>query len=255
MPSLWQMACVHAWRMKRIFAFALALAACSRRHHETTLTSAQLDASVTPREAEMFAVAHRWDRALAEHDLVQLGDVYAARINLYGVPVRRDQALQVWTDAFAADPSFTQSIDDVRVVPPMRVLMRRTWTARGETYVEDAWLDLRRELGELFVVGHGDPATARDRCAELAYRVALSSARAKELVRPEESAHENESLVAVIPPEWPTYVVAIVDRTTTHAVAIGWFEVDPRADSVTEAFTGETIEPDRRLVAQLRGCQ
>ena len=48
------------------------------------------------------------------------------------------------------------------------------------------------------------------RCGDLAYRVALSSERAKDLVRPEETAHENESLVAVVPPEWPTYVVAIV---------------------------------------------
>ncbi len=242
--------------MKWIAAVALAFVACSRRNEDPTLTSATLEASASsPRQSEMLEATRRWSRAMSERDLALLSKTYGSRVIFYGVPMRRDQVLQAFGDALAKDPSFTQSIDELRIVLPARVQMKRTWVAFGVPHTEEMWVELAREDGTLAVVLQGDQPDHRDRCAQLAYRLVLSSARASELVRPPDSPRPNEARVALTPPEWPTYVVVVVDHTTPHPLAIGWFDVTPRTAAVTDAFTGETIAPSPSLVAQMRGCQ
>jgi len=242
--------------MKWFAAVALAVVACSRRHEEPTLTSATLDAAAsTPRESEVLEATRFWSRAMSQHEIALLSKAYGSRVIFYGVPMRRDQVLQALGDAFAKDPSFTQSIEEPRFVPPARVQMQRTWVAFGVPHTEEMWVELAREDGRLAVVLQGDQPDHRDRCALLAYHLVLSSSRASELVHPEDSRRPNEACVVVMPPEWPTYVVAVVDHTTPRPVAIGWFEVTPKTADVTDAFTGETIAPSPSLVAQMRGCQ
>jgi hypothetical protein len=242
--------------MKWIAAVALAVMACSRRHEEPTLTSATLDAAApVPRQSEMLEATRSWSRAMSQRDLELLAKAYGSRVIFYGVPMRREQVLQALSDAFAKDPSFTQSIENPRVILPARVQMTRRWVAFGVARTEEMWVELAREDGTLAVVLQGDQPDHRDRCALLAYHLVLSSPRANELVHPPDSPRPNEARVAVMPPEWPTYVVAVVDHTTPRPVAIGWFEVTPKTADVTDAFTGETIEPSPKLVAQMRGCQ
>ncbi len=238
----------------------LVLGACSRRDEQTTVTGAQLEASVstTPREAELNDAAKRWNQAMSQRDLSLLAGVYGVRVTFYGVPLRHDQVLQVLSDAFTKDPSFTQSIDDVRTGNGTRVRMKRTWVTLGAQHSETTWLQLAREDGKLVVVGQGDDKPEGPkigRCEDLAQRVVLSTPRATSMMHAQANGYPNESRVVATPPEWPMYVVTIIDRTTPHPIAIGWFDVVPETGEVSDAFTGETLTPNRDLIAQMRTCK
>jgi len=246
--------------MKWHGALLLVLATCSRREETTTTTttSAAIDGSVTPREAEGVDAAQRWNNAMAQRDLAQLAHVYGAYVTFAGVPMRRAQLLQVLGDRFLKDPSFTQSIDEVRLAAPLLVQLDRTFVVLGTTHVEPTTLDLAREDGgKLVVVGESDtsPHAVNDaRCVNLAMRVVLSTPRAREMLHAEGDGQPNVARVVATPPRWPAWVVAIVDRTTPREIAIGWFDVVPATREVSEVFTGETLAPAEKLVDAMQTC-
>ena len=230
------------------------------------MTAAKVDASMsaTPREAEVHDAAQRWNRAMSQRDLSLLAGVYGTKVTFHGVPLRHDQMLQVLSDAFVKDPSFTQSIAEVRpgAGADRRVRVKRKWVTLGVTHEQPTWLELSREDGKLVVTAQGDATSdARakqpneDRCEELARRVVLSTPRATALMRAPGDGYPNEAYVALTPPEWPAWVVTVIDHTTPNPVAIGWFDVVPETGEVSEAFTGETLAPNRDLLAEMRKCK
>jgi hypothetical protein len=235
------------------------LGACSRHDDEITVTSAKVASTMTPRERDAQDAAQRWNAAMSQRDLTLLAAVYGANVVFYGVPLRHDQVLQVLSDAFVKDPSFTQSITDVRMPAADRIELKRTYVVTGKSRNDPAWLKLAREDGKLVVVEQGDPTSdarldARPRakeeyCEGLAQRVVLSTDKARALV-----GHANEVHVVFAPPMWPAYVVTVLDKTQTRPVAIGWFDVVPQTGEVSDAFGGETLKPNGDLVAQLRNC-
>jgi hypothetical protein len=135
--------------------------------------------------------------------------------------------------------------------------MKRTWVTLGTQHSEATWLELARADGKLVVVGQGGEKREGPRvgrCEDLAQRVVLSTPRATSMMQAASNGHPNESRVVATPPEWPMYVVTIIDHTTPKPVAIGWFDVVPDAGEVSDAFTGETLTPNRDLIAEMRKC-
>ena len=242
--------------------------ACSRHDDKTTVTSAKVQSSSTPQENDSLAAARRWDAAMSQRDLSLLANVYGKNVVFYGVPLRHDQVIQVLSDMFVKDPSFTQSISDVRSPTADRIEMKETKVVTGKSRSDKAWLKLAREDGALVVVEQGDASSdARlaaqsnpkpEYCEGLAQRVVMSTEKARALVDvprgPGNNGYANEARVVVAPPSWPAYVVAVIDHTTPKAVAIGWYDVVPQTGEVSDAFNGETLKPDADLVAQLRKC-
>jgi nucleosome binding factor SPN SPT16 subunit len=80
--------------MKWIIGLMLVLGACSRRDEGTTITGAKVDASATPRQAELDDAAKRWNQAMSQRDLSLLAKVYGMHVTFYGVPLRHDQVIQ-----------------------------------------------------------------------------------------------------------------------------------------------------------------
>jgi hypothetical protein len=254
-----------------IVVLAAALAgACSRHDDEdkTTTTSAKLQSSSSPRENDALAAAKRWDAAMSQRDLSLLANVYGEHVVFYGLPLRHDQVIQALSDMFVKDPSFTQSISDVRTPLEGRVELKRTFVVTGKSRIEPAWLKLAREDGALVVVEQGDETSdariaaesgaKEEYCEGLAQRVVMSTDKGRALVDvprgPGMSGNANEVRLVAAPPSWPAYVVAVIDHTTRKSVTIGWFDVVPQTGEVSDAFGGETLKPDADLIAALRSC-
>lgn len=246
-----------------------ALCACSRHDEDkTTVTSAKVQSSSTPQENDAAAAAKRWDAAMSQRDLSLLANVYGKNVVFYGVPLRHDQVIQALSDMFVKDPSFTQSISDVRTPAADRVELKQTKVITGKSRNDQAWLKLAREDGALVVVEQGDASSdarlaaqtkaKEDYCEGLAQRVVMSTDKARSLVDvprgPGGSGYANEVRLVLAPPSWPAYVIAVIDHTTPRPVAIGWFDVVPQTGEVSDAFGGETLKPDADLVAALRKC-
>ncbi|HEY2370038.1 MAG TPA: hypothetical protein VGH87_26755 [Polyangiaceae bacterium] len=258
--------------MKTIPAMVVlaALASACSRHDDdkTTVTSAKMQSSSGPQENDALAAAKRWDAAMSQRDLSLLANVYGKNVLFYGVPLRHDQVIQALSDMFVKDPSFTQSISDVRTPAADRVELEQTKVVTGKSRSEKAWLELAREDGALVVVEQSDADTdarlaaqtnaKEEYCEGLAQRVVMSTNKGRSLVDvprgPGGSGYANEVRLVVTPPSWPAYVVAVIDHTTPKPVAIGWFDVVPQTGEVSDAFGGETLKPDADLVAALRKC-
>ena len=258
--------------MKKTIPAMVALAAlsfaCSRDDDKTTVTSAKVRSSSSPRENDELAAARRWDAAMSQRDLSLLAGVYGKNVVFYGVPLRHDQVIQALSDMFVKDPSFTQSISDVKTPAADRVELEQTKVVTGKSRTDKAWLVLAREDGALVVVQQGDATSdarlaaqsnaKQDYCEGLAQRVVMSTDKARTLVDvprgPGGSGYANEVRLVAAPPSWPAYVVAVIDHTTPKPVAIGWFDVVPQTGEVSDAFSGETLEPNAGLVAALRKC-
>jgi hypothetical protein len=233
--------------------------ACSRHDDQTTITSAKVNGSSTPRENDALDAAKRWNAAMSQRDLTLIASVYGAHVMFLGVPLRHDQVVQVLSDAFVKDPSFTQSITDVKNPVPDRIEMKRTWVTTGKSHTDSTWLRLAREDGKLVVIEQGDPSsdarvssqsdTKQEYCDGLAQRVVMSTDKARALVDvprgPLQNGYANEVRVVA---------VTVIDHTTMKAVAIGWFDVVPQTGEVSDALGGETLKPNGDLVAQMRKC-
>ena len=257
--------------MKKTTFGTLALAAvafaCSRHDDTTTITSAKVDGGASPRENDALDAARRWNAAMSQRDLTLLANVYGANVTFAGVPLRHDQVIQVLSDSFVKDPSFTQSITDVRSPVADRIELKRTWVTVGKSHSDSMWLKLAREDGKLVIVEQGDPISdarlsseadaKEDYCDGLSRRVVMSTDKARSLVdvpRGPQQVGANEVRVVVAPPTWPAYAVAVIDHTTPKAVTIGWFDVVPQTGEVSDALGGETLAPNGELVAQMRKC-
>jgi len=242
--------------------------ACSRHDDQTTVTSAKVQSSSTPQESDAVAAARRWDAAMSQRDLSLLSGVYGQNVVFYGVPLRHDQVIQALSDMFVKDPSFTQSISDVRTPAADRIELKQTKVVTGKSRSDKAWLKVAREDGALVVVEQGDASSdarlgaqtsaKEEYCEGLAQRVLLSTDKARSLVDvprgPGGNGYANEVRLVVAPPSWPAYVIAVIDHTTPKPVAIGWFDVVPQTGEVSDAFGGETLKPNGDLVAALRNC-
>jgi hypothetical protein len=245
--------------------------ACSRHDDDdekTTVTSAKVQSSSTPQEHDALAAAKRWDAAMSQRDLSLLANVYGKNVVFYGVPLRHDEVIQALSDMFVKDPSFTQTISEVRMPATNRIELKQTKVVTGKSRSDRAWLVLAREDGALVVVQQGDESsdarivaqagTKQEYCEGLAQRVVLSTAKARALIDvprgPKSDGKPNEVRLVAAPPTWPAYVVAVIDRTTPKPVAIGWFDVVPQTGEVSDAFGGETLKPDADLIAALRSC-
>lgn len=238
--------------MKRILiGLFLAGVACTKRE-APTLTSAAVDAG-SPENAELATAAQRWNAAISQRDLSLLTNAYASHVTFYGIPLRHDQVIQIRSDEFTKDPSFTQSVADVRVVSPSRVELERKWVTLGTRHSEKASLDLVREDGRWVVAGEGEAraSQANDACAGLATRMVLSSKKASALAGVDVN---NDVHVANEPPTWPMYSVAIVENEKDVATTVGWYDVVPSTGELSDALTGETLAADPGLVAQMRKC-
>jgi hypothetical protein len=242
--------------------------ACSRRDDETTLTSAKVQGSTTPHENDAIAATRRWDAAMSQRDLSLLANVYGKNVTFYGMPLRHDQVIQALSDMFVKDPSFTQTIANVRTPAADRVELDQKMVITGKSRTEKAWLTLAREGGALVVVEQGDAISdarlaaqsspKQEYCEGLAQRVVMSTDKARALVdvprAADRNGYANEVRLVVAPPAWPAYVIGVIDHTTPKPVVIGWFDVVPQTGEVSDAFGGETLKPDAALVAQLRNC-
>jgi hypothetical protein len=248
---------------------ALFASACSRHDDDkTTLTSAKVQSSSTPRENDSLAATKRWDAAMSQRDLSLLSNVYGNRVLFYGVPLRHDQVIQALSDMFVKDPSFTQTISEVRMPANGRVELKQSKVVTGKAQSDSVWLVLAREEGALVVVEQGDAISdariaaqagpKEEYCEGLAQRVVLSTEKARALVDvprgPGNNGYANEVRLVAAPPSWPAYVIAVIDRTTPKPVAIGWFDVVAQTGEVSDAFGGETLKPDADLIAALRSC-
>ena len=245
----------------------LAFAACSKHDEQTTTTSAKVESTTAP-ESDTLAAARRWDAAMSQRDLSLLANAYGKNVLFYGVPLRHDQVIQVLSDMFVKDPSFTQSMSDVKTPSADRVELDRKSVVLGKSRNDRAWLKLAREDGKLVVVEQGDQTsdarisaqsnTKEEYCEGLAQRTVLSTDKARALVDvprgPQQNGYANDVRVVATPPSWPDYVVAVIDKTTQNPVAIGWFDVVPQTGEVSDALGGETLKPNADLVAQIRKC-
>ena len=268
MPGLAKSLLFH-WVMKTLPAIVVlaALASCSRHDDKTTVTSAKVQGSNTPQENDAVATARRWDAAMSQRDLSLLARVYGKNVSFYGVPLRHDQVIQALSDMFVKDPSFTQSVSEVRMPSPERIELKHTKVVTGKSRNDKAWLKLAREDGALVVVEQGDassdarlaaPSAKEEYCEGLAQRVVLSTEKGRSLVDvprgPGNNGYANEVRLVLAPPSWPAYVVAVIDHTTPKPIAIGWFDVVPQTGEVSDAFGGETLKRNADLIAQLRNC-
>ncbi|HEX4512674.1 MAG TPA: hypothetical protein VH054_04035, partial [Polyangiaceae bacterium] len=213
--------------MKRI-AVALFLVACSRSRHETTLTSATLDAAASQRD--LVNLAEQWDRALALRDPSLVARVYADRVAFYGIPLRHDQVVSVQAFAIDADPSFTQRITKTRV-DGTRVAIDREWVRFGKQHTGHMWLTGAVEHGHWVVTSVGDdasdararpaPPAAAQSCEATATRVALSTREGNALVEGPPD-HVNVRIAAT-PPSFPAYAVAMTTMAAGVPTTVAWY--------------------------------
>src|SRR5215471_4821345 len=121
-------------------------------------SSAPEAASVSraPSASNPEAAVARWNDALAKHDVEALRSVYADPIEFYGTPLPRDQVLKMKQEAFAQTPDFTQSIQNVRIVPLVSKRLRadfdKSWSGGGHESHLPAILELEQMDGKYRVV-------------------------------------------------------------------------------------------------------
>lgn len=269
--------------MKRITIGLLVLAAACSRHHEgTSLTSVQLDAS-PPAQGSLADLGRSWDRAMSQRDLSLLGPLFATTVTFYGAPMRRDQVIQVESDAFVKDPSFTQEALGVRTVSPSRVEVSRRWVRFRKKYKGTTWIEGKQENDRWVIASIGDTATderfahrgpSASFCDELAQHVALSTPEAQALVsNPPERV---DTFVAVGPPQFPAYSIVATTTANGAKTTVGWYEVEPcflyspapnvkgspatcvppggANGAVTDAFTGRVLTATPALLTQMSKC-
>ncbi len=246
---------------------AALVGACSRHDDETTTTtSAKVEGTATPHENDAIAAARHWDAAMSQRDLSLLANVYGEHVTFYGMPLRHDQVIQALSDMFVKDPSFTQSISNIKTPAADHVELEQKMVVNGKSRSDKAWLRLAREDGALVVVEQGDASSdarlasqsnsKQDYCEGLAQRVVMSTDKARALVDVPRGSNGNANEVRLVaaPPASPAYVIAVIDHTTPRPVTIGWYDVVPQTGEVSDAFGGETLRPDADLVGQLRSC-
>ena len=157
-------------------AGTVADAASSARAAAPPSSSAPPAASAAPGESAIEARARRvteaWSRALDAHDEAALAKVYAARVELYGKEMSREEAIRAKRAAFGKTPTFTQSIHDLRVTPSS---LEEGWVARftktsgaqGKTASVSALVALRSEGGSLRIWRESDAPTEAKRGGDL----------------------------------------------------------------------------------------
>ncbi len=268
--------------MKRA-AIAILLLSCSRHHEDqTTLTSAKLDAATT-QQSQLEELVKRWNGAVSQRDPTLSDQVYGSRVELYGVPLRHDQILQVQKASFDADQSFTQKLERV-TVSGTRVDFTRKYVRFGKVKFEHAWIGGAQENGKWVVTSVGDDASDErmkraanvvvPRCEDLARRVAMSTKEATALV---EGPPDNvQTRVAASPPEFPAYAIVGTTMANNVPTTVAWYDVvacrlyepspSPNPSSgacvtpgnapgaVTDVFTGSVLTPDPNLLVEMSQC-
>ncbi|HEY1959733.1 MAG TPA: hypothetical protein VGH28_29190 [Polyangiaceae bacterium] len=273
--------------MKRILVGLLVLtAACSRqREHGTSLTSVELEAGPSAQQS-VADLSRSWNRAISQRDLSLLGPVYGADVDFYGAPLRRDQVVQVLSDAFTKDPSFTQTVLDVKATSPTRVEVKREWIRFGKKHKGVTWLEGKQEDDRWVVVGEGDSSSAERNksrgpsgpsvpfCDDLAQRIALSTPEATAL-QAGPPGHVDAKLV-LGPPEFPAFAIAMTSQANGKPVTVAWYDVEPcflyspapnvkaapgvcvppgnASGAVTDVFTGHVLTAEPKLLVQMSKC-
>lgn len=271
--------------MKRMLIGLLVLGAGCSRHQSTTLTSIEMEAGAQG-QASAADLGRSWNRAMGQRDLSLLGPLYASEVTFYGAPLRRDQVIQVLSDAFTKDSSFTQKVLDVKTTSPTRVEVKREWIRFGKKYTGVTWLEGKQDDDRWVVVAEGDAAAPQASfCDELSKRVALSTQTANALVAGPPG--HVDATVAVAPPQFPGYAVAMTTTANgaptpgaravaNHPVTVGWYDVEPcflyspapnmkaapgacvppggAEGAVTDVFTGHVLTPDTTLLEQMSKC-
>lgn len=107
------------------FVVALtALVACRDKASSGSSTSTSASASaragvlVKRPKASPSAVVDRWNEAHTKHDAAALASLYGARVQFYGKSVANADCVAAKKKALAADPTYTQSIRDLRLITP-----------------------------------------------------------------------------------------------------------------------------------------
>ena len=141
-----------------------------------TSSTASPSPSALPAESGVEARARRvteaWSRAMDTRDAAALEKIYAARVELYGKEMSREEAIRAKRAAFAKTPTFTQSIADVRVMPSSLdegwvARFSKTSGAQGKTASVSALVALRSEGGSLRVFRESDAPTEAKRGGEI----------------------------------------------------------------------------------------
>jgi hypothetical protein len=248
----------------KLLAVAIAMVGCAKGDNPSVSVGADGGPTLTVVEAgdtDLATTAQRWNSAIAQRDWTLLPQLYATMVDYHGVPLRRDQLVQVRRDTWTNDASFTQSIDHVAVVSPFRVEFARKWVTLGVPHTSRASLDFARE-GERWVVvsesdAHADQARANpdtppaQPCDDLVVRVVMSTVKGLALA---ENKSRNQIQITARPPEAPMYSVAVIGNDAHVRATLGWFDVFPSTGRVSDAFSGDTLLADADLVGQVRKC-
>ena len=271
--------------MKRISMGLLVLATACSRHGTATLSSVELEASV-PQQQTLPALAKSWENAMALRDLSLLSPVYAESVSFHGAPLRHDQVIQILSDAFTKDPSFTDKLLDVKTTSPTRVEVKRQWVRFGKRYTGWTWLEGKQEDGRWVVAAEGDKQSdervasqkhggpSAGFCDMLTKRIALATNEGRALVHG--PPDHTDAFVATAPPEFPAYSVAITTTANGTPTTVGWIEVEPcflyspapnvklapgvcvppggANGAVTDPFTGHVLTADPQLLTQMSKC-
>ena len=263
--------------MKRIFIGLLVLgAACSRHREEgVSLSSVNVEAGA-PAQQSLVDMGRSWDRAMSQRDLSLLGPLFATDVDYYGAPLRRDQVIQILSDAFTKDPSFTQKITDVKATSPTRVEVSREWVRFSKKYEGATWLEGKQENDRWVVAGVGaaNAKATTSFCDDLAKRIALSTPEASALVAGPPGGVDSKLVLG--PPDFPAYAIAVTGAANGKPTTLAWYDVEPcflyspapnmkaapgvcvppgnANGAVTDVFTGRVLTADPKLLVQMSKC-
>lgn len=223
-----------------------------------------------PAEAELAAVAKRWNDALAKRDAQALASVYGARVQLYDKRVDRDLAIKTKAAALASARDYTQSITaleiDLRDGARPKAVFDKKWTANAKLQSVRGSLVFAKEGGQWVVVEESDAKTderraraaTKDSCEALVIAVVASTPEAARLLNgPTNSAagHASNGMrIGGGPPESAKYGVAVHENHEDRLVTLAWFDVDPKTGVVTDTIDDAPQKADPALVEKLKAA-
>lgn len=251
--------------------------------------SARQDAAADSRAADEVALRSNlanWNAALAGRNAAALAALYAPRVDLYGVEITREAAVNTKMLALAKAPDFTQSVGPAAfdwtdaATPAAR--FEKKWSQHGKTGSVEALLRWKKEGGAWLVAaetdapsmraaarrkkaGAGAAATA-DPCEQALLALVASTAEAKQLLagptNPSAGHVTNGLEVGALgegTEELPAMTFRVVEYHPTHNATLGWFEVDFAKHEVRELDAtmteGKQIKADKqRLRAAVKAC-
>lgn len=209
----------------------------------SAVASAVPDGAAPDPEARAKEIVTKWSDALDKHDLEALRTVYADRVQFYTKSMTRDAVLEAKKKAFAATPSFRQSIGPITLVRD-----KETYTAR---FQKRSGGDKQSEVEARIVVTNGQiivesdlPTTTPHRaksCEDVAGELVASLPSVQKLAADEQkSTTTNWGGLGPIEEEGGGFTASLGEHSPERYLGLVWYTVTKDGD-LTATVLGEDV--------------